>query len=368
MLADALPAPRAGRPWWLFSPSTDLVAFGGSAALSLVALAVGAATGWLQQGTPEPIWIVYVLLVDIAHVWTTIYRTYTDPLELRRRPWLYTLAPVGGYAAGVALYTRWGSVAFWSVLAYIAVFHFVRQQYGWVAMYRARLGERDRFGRVFDGAVIYTVTIYPLLWWHTHLPRKFGWFFKSDFLPVPTTPPWVMATAAVIYWSLLALYCLRAARAWREGRPNPGKDLVVLTTALCWYVGIVALNSDYAFTVTNVLIHGIPYIVLLWFYGRWRLQQDNDSVYPMFAQGPGIYLASIWILAYVEELLWDRAVWGERPQLFGGPWHLEDWHAWVVPALALPQLVHYILDGFIWRRGASDDFVRALFQGRVDRR
>ena len=30
--------------------------------------------------------------------------------------------------------------------------------------------------------------------------------------------------------------------------------------------------------------------------------------------------------------------------------------ALVVPLLALPQLTHYVLDGFVWRRSASDHF------------
>jgi hypothetical protein len=28
----------------------------------------------------------------------------------------------------------------------------------------------------------------------------------------------------------------------------------------------------------------------------------------------------------------------------------------VVPLLALPQLTHYVLDGFIWRRKSNPDF------------
>ena len=356
------------RGWWLFSPTVDLLAFGGSALASLLVLAIGAATGWLHKGTPDSIWIAYVLMVDVAHVWTTVFRTYTDPAELRRRPLLYLLAPLLGYAGGVWVYREWGSVIFWSILAYVAVFHFVRQQYGWVAMYRARMGERDPWGRVLDGAVIYAVTIYPLLWWHTHLPRRFGWFFKSDFYPVPATAPWLMDLAGMVYWGLLVVYVVRATRCWVAGRPNPGKDLVVFTTAVCWYTGIIALNSDYAFTVTNVLIHGIPYIVLLYFYGRWRYQQEPDSVYPMFSGGAELYLGCIWVLAYVEELFWDRAVWHQRAWFFGSPWQVQDWHEWVVPLLVLPQLVHYVLDGFVWRRGASDGFVRALFRGEIGRR
>ena len=66
------------------------------------------------------------------------------------------------FAAGVALYAC-GAGVFWRAIAYLAVFHFIRQQYGWVMMYRARNGERDRLGRWLDGATIYLATLYPLV-------------------------------------------------------------------------------------------------------------------------------------------------------------------------------------------------------------
>ena len=60
------------------------------------------------------------------------------PEEVRRRPFLYFGTPVLAFLAGAMLYSL-GSMVFWRVLAYLAVWHFVRQQYGWVALYRARL-------------------------------------------------------------------------------------------------------------------------------------------------------------------------------------------------------------------------------------
>jgi len=47
-----------------------------------------------------------------------------------------------------------------------------------------------------------------------------------------------------------------------------GKHVVVATTAACWYVGIIAINADYAFTVTNAFIHGVPYLTLVYLYAR----------------------------------------------------------------------------------------------------
>jgi hypothetical protein len=355
---------------WLFSAPVDLAVFLGSAVVALALLPLGARLGVLYGDAPEWTWVTAVLLIDVAHVWSTTFRVYLDRDELARRRWLYILVPVCAWLVGVALYSE-DSRLFWRVLAYMAVFHFVRQQYGWVALYRARAGERERSGRWFDTAVIYAATVFPLLYWHAHMPRNFWWFMPGDFAAAAFLAT-LAAVAEPVYWALMAGYMVRAARLWlgqrntvlAGGRFNPGKDIVVITTAVCWYVGIVALNSDYAFTVTNVLIHGVPYMALIYWYGKRRLGgqrggQRGGSSMRVFSRGPWLFLALLWAVAYIEELLWDRAVWHERDWLFGGAWSAESVHTILIPLLALPQATHYILDGFIWRRRHNPDFERA---------
>lgn len=337
---------------WLFSQRIDLLAFLGSAIVSLVALWIGARAGVLNDDSPDWAWVPFVLLIDVAHVYATAFRVYFDPAELQRKPWLYILVPVLGYVLGVALYSE-GDLLFWRALAYLAVFHFVRQQYGWVALYRARLGERDRFGYWLDTAAIYLATIYPLLYWHAHLPRQFWWFLKNDFAALPAQ---IVSVLQPIYWFVLGAYAVRSLYRWlikREG--NPGKDIVVATTAVCWYVGIVAFNSDYAFTVTNVVIHGVPYLVLVYWYARAQ-RETAPRAYKLMARGPVTFLLTLWLLAYIEEMFWDRGLWHERGWLFGPAWSIESLKVWLIPLLALPQLTHYVLDGFIWRRKSNPSF------------
>jgi len=308
------PNPRAA---WLFSQRTDLTVFLGSAIASMIALAIGARAGVLYGDAPDWAWVPAVLLIDVAHVWATSFRVYLDPAERKRRPWLYSLVPLVGFAIGVALYSQ-GELVFWRALAYVAVFHFVRQQYGWVALYRAKAGERGAAGKLIDTLAIYAATLYPLIYWHSHLPRKFWWFLANDF---SATPSIIASVAEPIYWLLMAAYVMKSAHGWlmkRDG--NPGKDIVVVTTAVCWYVGIVALNSDYAFTVTNVIIHGVPYLALTYWYGRARLKQAGLGVFRVFASGPAAFLVMLWAIAYIEEMFWDRGVWQDRSWLFGSPW------------------------------------------------
>jgi hypothetical protein len=340
------------RDYWLFSRRIDLSVFLGSAVASLLLLTVGWQMGVPDGESPDWTWISAVLLIDVAHVWSTSFRVYFDKAELKRRFWLYLLVPVIGYALGFALYSE-SALTFWKVLALLAVFHFVRQQYGWVALYRRKLGETSRLTWWIDAAAVYLASIYPLAFWMTRLPRNFEWFVQNDFVSLPAFVETVLFPLYVL--ALTAYFGKSIYQYITTGFINIGKDIVVATTAVCWYVGIVLFNSDYAFTVTNVIIHGVPYFALIYLYARMR-RETTGRVYRTLSSNWVIFLATLWALAYVEELFWHRGVWHEREWLFGGDW---EWsrtvQTIVVPVLALPQITHYVLDGFIWRKKSNPD-------------
>jgi len=330
-----------------------LSVFLGSGVVSLLALWVGAYLGLLHSDTPNWAWVPAILLIDVAHVYATFFRVYFDLEELKRRVWLYTSVPVCGFIILAALYSE-GELLFWRVLAYLAIFHFVRQQYGWVALYRAKAGERRRLERMIDDAAIYLATLYPLVYWHAHLPRHFWWFLEHDLQPIPL---FIEDILQPIYWLTMLAYAIKSIANWKKGRANPGKDIVLVTTAVCWHVGIITFNSDYAFTVTNVIIHGVPYIALIYWYMRSGSRQ-GDKPKQNRLRTVVVLLGTIWLLAYVEELLWHRTILDvpERTRLFGGSIDVGSLDLLLVPLLALPQMTHYILDGFIWRRKSNPNF------------
>lgn len=353
---------------WIFSARTDLLVFTLPAlfALGVVALAPEARSG----ESPEWVWLFGVLLVDVGHVWSTTFLTYLDREELARHPARYTLVPALGWVLGVALYASGGAALFWRSLAYLAVFHFVRQQYGWLALYRARERDPSRLGALIDGAAIYAATLYPLIHWHAYLPRRFDWFMPGDF--VGGLPQLVARASFVPYLLALASYVLRALWQWHSGRHVLwGKHLLLAGTAATWYVGIVATDADYAFTLCNVLVHGIPYAALVFSYGRHVAASRREPARSLSARllsgGAGAallrFVGCLWLLALLEELLWDRSVWHERPQLFGSGLELGELHVWLVPLLAVPQLSHYVLDGLLWRRGHNPELGRWLAHG-----
>src|SRR5262245_40897009 len=272
----------AGASPWLVSRRWDLLVFGGSAGLAFLLLGAGELSGVLLGDTPTWAWIGAVVFVDVAHVWATAYRVYLDPEELRRRAGLYAAVPLAAYVGGVLLYSA-SAALFWRALAYVAVAHFVRQQYGWMALYRRRFGPSSRLDRALDDAAIYSATLYPLLYWHANLPREFAWFLPGDF--IPGLPKAAVAWAFPLHVAITLAYLARQAWLLRRGVPtSPGEHLIVLVTWLSWYVGIVVFDSDYAFTVTNVLVHGIPYLAFVWVYERRRWQGHSAKVARLFVK------------------------------------------------------------------------------------
>jgi hypothetical protein len=356
-------------PGWIFSRTEDVALFGGTAFLSLTLALVGLPLGLWDRPFPMWAWAATVLLVDVAHVWSTIFRVYLDGEEVRRRPWLYCGAPLAAYALGVLAYARLGHLGFWRTLAYVAVWHFVRQQVGWVAVYHRLRSEARSWDARLDKLAVYACTLGPVLWWHAHLPRAFDWFVAGDFAEgIVSVAVGRLALGAM--WLVLALWVVRQATRARPAssrRPNPGVALVIVSTFACWFGGIVLTNNDWCFTFTNVLIHGVPYLALLWRYARNRFGADvaSEAGAPPVEEGLarrvvswGVipFIALLVALALVEEALWDQLAWHERTALFGDlglrldPSFLQ----WIVPLLALPQATHYVLDGFVWKGGASN--------------
>jgi hypothetical protein len=299
-------------------------------------------------------WVVLVMLIDVSHVYSTLYRTYFDPQALGEQRTLLWRVPFLAFVAGVLLYSM-DALLFWRVLAYVAVFHFVRQQYGIMRLY-SRNEKKVRWFTSIDTLTIYAATLYPVLYWHFSGPRNFNWFIDRDFLYMPSQL--LVQIATVMYVLVILLFTGKELVQYSTTRMlNVPKLGVICGTLLSWYFGIVYYNGDMAFTMLNVVSHGIPYMAIVWVYGQKAQRQpvkNNRFLRLVFSRhGVVVFIGVLIVLAFVEEGLWDVMVWKEHSQVFGGlsgPDLSPAVLSIVVPLLSLPQVTHYILDGFIWKR------------------
>jgi hypothetical protein len=307
-------------------------------------------------------WAALVIGIDVAHVYSTIYRTYCDAEErVRLSGWLIA-TPLVSWVIGVLLYNLSAGI-FWCALAYTAVFHFVRQQYGFLMLY-GRGEQVPRLCRRLDQLAIYGATLFPLLYWHTHLSQPFVWFVEGDFIGLPARL-WTLAWP--LYVALFAAYLIKEAwLALKVRTLNIPRNAVVLGTALSWYVGIVVARGDLVFTLTNIVAHGIPYIALTCVFANHRDRQLRRPLSWFVPKLLPLAIGFLVVLAFAEEGLWDGLVWREHLALFPGFRSLPGIESvsalsLIVPLLAVPQMTHYVIDAVIWRLRAHPEWRATLF-------
>jgi hypothetical protein len=173
----------------------------------------------------------------------------------------------------------------------------------------------------------------------------------------------------MLLWLLEEIYITQKnQKSWAWG-----KILWVLTTAGNWYLGIVYFNSDVAFSLTNVIAHGLPYLALVFFY----IERKKQIKFPQLSPSKLKIIAHILFmlliilgLALVEEYFWDLWLNREKKAFFGQflfyPIPLLQnryWQAAAFALLSVPQVSHYIIDGYIWKGGKKNPDLKAVFAG-----
>lgn len=300
-------------------------------------------------------WILIVLSIDVAHVYTTVYKTYFKPTAFKIHKLKLLAVPFLVWIVGVMVYSI-SSKLFWSLLAYFAVFHFIRQQYGFFRLYSKR-ETSYRWRKGVLSITIYAVTVIPILIWHVRGQQNFNWMTAGDFwyINLPFLEP--ILNGGMILIGIAYLFV-----EWKEkqdsGYLNTPRILLTLSTCFSYYVSIVLTNNDFIFSLVNVIGHGIPYLALVYFSEKKELKEDSPTLLKLVLSKWGwvLFYAIVFAFAYFEETLWDVFIWRENTVPFGWLYgtfnQLNDDQviSLFVPLLIMPQVVHYILDGYIWRK------------------
>ncbi|MCC9018026.1 hypothetical protein [Flavobacterium lipolyticum] len=292
-------------------------------------------------------WLFLIVFIDVAHVYATLFKTYFVKEEFLKDRKRLILVPVICFLTGLVLFS-FGSLVFWSFLAYVAVFHFIRQQYGFMRLY-ARKEEKTKVSVWIDNLAIYASTVYPMLFWFFSPERKFNWFVENEFFRFENK-----AILEILFWvysAILSLYVIRTIIVSVKTKFfNIPKNSIILGTGLSWYFGIVYFNDDLIFTLLNVVSHGIPYMALVYFKeidGKSH-KEIGALAYLKRYNGILIYIGILLLIAFSEEFLWEFFVWNENIAV-STSFDFSGWQFLLVPLLSVPQFTHYILDGFIWK-------------------
>lgn len=297
-------------------------------------------------------WLFIIVFIDVGHVWSTIFRTYLHKEAFENLKKHLVILPLFCFTFFSSLYF-YSDFIFWRVMAYLALFHFMRQQVGFLNIYLRKYNP-ELFHRRFSTLVLWLTMLIPVLDWHFR-HRDFTWFMEGDFfsLNLPDISHYLWISFFIIY-SLYIVYEIKNIK-----KDKIAANLHILLTLGIWGGGISFLNNEFAFTLTNVVHHGIPYIALVWMSSlnikeyQAKPKLLNSLLYKSTFLKFISFIVIILSFAIFEEYLWDIFVWHEREGFFPLISFVEldpIFLSLVVGLLSTPQTTHYLLDGFIWKR------------------
>lgn len=320
----------------------------------------------------RPLWayVLFIVSFDVAHVWSTGYLTVFDPVAARRRRWLLATTAAVAWFGAFCVHLA-SPVIFWTALAYIAIGHFIRQQDGFLRLYAVRGGDRTPQTRRADSVALWTGALAPLALWHADTSDRFDWFGSGETfavqVPEAAVVPLIVG-AVVVATTWVAREVLRTLRG---AAPSWGRWLWMGASWLTWWIGLRVVDHFFVAAAFINLFHGIPYTMLVWH--RFRAnpahgEPGGSGAFVGFVARRGgwlVFYLVVLAIALAEEALWDRFVWGDYlPGLAGTqePSAHAAWRAFWIAGLSLPQIVHYYLDGVLWRRAPGNEDLGAMMR------
>eukprot|EP00759_Apiculatamorpha_spiralis_P034615 PhF_6_TR35703/c0_g1_i1/m.51837 len=343
----------------VFSPTVDFFAF-------TVPIIVGILVApWLYLHVPHdylPVWgyILIVAFTDVGHVWTTTFRTHLDSEENNRRWFLYNVGPVIILAVSVALH-YFSERVFWTMLGYLAIYHFAKQQYGFLALIKSK-GPDCRVDWTADKYFLYLGAVFPILMWHSDETRKFDWFNRDDDIAVPLHKvPYSYEFFLCCWVSNAIAFAIRQLQLMNQGIFNRKKVQFIFSCWLTWGIGVLLNHKLIALTFLN-LFHAMPAFAIIFCVckNRWAKAYPTTSLesFVKWICQPGrwpFYAAAFMFIGLVEEILWETMVWHDYTD------HIFEWdprqrfgelgYSFISCLLTLPQSSHYVLDAWIWKQG-----------------
>jgi tetratricopeptide (TPR) repeat protein len=326
--------------YWIFSPGKDL-AFILLTPIPILLSFVVAKRGGFVDGL-----VAFGLAFAMAHYLPGILRAYGDRALFRRFRTRLIVAPVVllitttafayyGFHGGLLLALLWGQ------------WHWMMQVYGFARIYDAKAPSEARTPARLDQMVC-------LLWFgmcafvlNNDLPSYVTSFYQSGGPRLPEssfvwfTRAWVAATVIVT-----AGYAAYLVKGIREGRwPNPMKFVFIAVTFAYLSYTVSVVERPFMGLIMFEAWHDVQYLAIVWMFNLSRARGQGAGRFIQWMFRPRVQLAAAYILLCLA---------------FGSLAHV--WRLFenevavriAVSVVTFTALLHYYLDGFIWKIREAD--------------
>jgi hypothetical protein len=343
------------RPGWIISERTDLLWFtvgGAAAAYCFWAL-------WRFTHVPLLLLVaVWAIVFDETHGFATISRTYFDDEERAKRGrWLwwslaffFTIGPVLivlGLGDWLELATElWG------------YYHIFKQHYGFMMMYKKKNRDFDPVDTRLDKVFFFAAFYYPFLTYPLHDKEA------AELLPFPILPTPARIYEDVLLFLLILVtlvYLARQIQKVRLGLPLNWPKQVLFAAAipvnyLLFRSGMPLLGVYAAATI----FHNIQYHRLVWFYNqnKYGKEAGQGERYGLATLINSRWLFYVAVAAFYAVLFDVLPRFVLRPAIGPGDANLRN--QLIFSLFAAPGLLHYWIDGHIWKVRKDPDLRKYL--------
>ncbi len=309
---------------WIISKRDDLVFFLGSAALGYLLLLVAFAA----NGLPAVVFFQVTFLIDSPHIYSTATRVLLDSEE-RQRQRLYFLAFIPLWIGAVLVGYYGGFERFFLLLMVWGQLHVAKQHFGFLAIYKRRASERTGF--LLDKRIVVSLLYAPFV----------------CYLVTWITGRNVVLPCAFVAGAVAAGYVYKQLRDSQSRALRPKISLIVILVPLHWLAwGFAAMSTkDFSRVLAAAAIttagHGIQYLRLMWLHNRNRYSA-RKGLLGIISRHPARFFMAALVLS--------------APQYLGNITGRSFMGCIGVAVL----MMHYLLDGRIWRLRGDPELTRAL--------
>lgn len=303
-----------------------------------------------QRYLPGAALAAIALWVTIPHHFVTWLRVYGSPGEFSRFRERFVLGPLV-LIGGVYLLMQYAPLSLVLLVTLWDHQHSLMQQYGFARIYdfKAKAGAPNTakfdlyFNWVFFVNMLVVSPLFSTVW--VRMLHEWGLPIEAGTVASIHAVSW---TVAGVYG---AIYAGHIFWCWRQGYTlNPLKYLFLFSSYFLWY--FTSFTSPYllVYAVAHRIMHGVQYIVMVYFYNRNRAERGaTDSALLSYLGRPGHVRAFV-LMCAAYALVFHALTEGHvRDFGFGLVGFNTNFDLFSYSLLSSFALLHYYYDSFIWK-------------------
>ncbi len=317
---------------WIFGKKLDLVFFVGMLCILFIIqkyLSIENSGLYLGSSLAFTANFLYLSFLDVPHAVASFYQVY-KPNNRKNFQMLQLLIPIIIVALIFPFVLLSKSLAY-SIVTYFNIFHFIRQQYGWIRFSQNKSNlQLTAVQSFFDKLIIYVLTLVPVIMLHVGAQSQkqtTDWMFENDLFIISSQSTYIFLD--IFFWFIVLSYTAFQIKLIYYGLRYPlGKLVILISTGLAWYGGLICLqNSEQTLMLDG--LHVVPYIVLVYLFNR----NKGKALYYI----PLLSVGLAWALLFLHY---------DKSDSIGA--------AVVISVLISVAISHYVFDGFVWKTKSAN--------------